>query len=164
MSRSHIIGVFDDEFSLVRAVEEMKGKDILIEEVYTPYPVHEVKIEPSLLSTVEPEGKHLEILSHLTALAHALGLQVTAEGVERAEQWDLLRRAGCDYSQGYYVASPMEPEVLLDFLDDLEAAAATGSVAVGDGQSLSPMDVSGEEVAEGEPVWAMRHLLDKDSR
>ena len=42
MSSRHIIGVFEDEFSLVRAVEEMKGKDIRIEEVYTPYPVHEV--------------------------------------------------------------------------------------------------------------------------
>ena len=42
MSKSHIIGVFDDEFSLVKAVEEIREKDIRIEEVYTPYPVHEV--------------------------------------------------------------------------------------------------------------------------
>ena len=42
MSKSHIIGIFDDEFSLVKAVEEIRGKDIRIEEVYTPYPVHEV--------------------------------------------------------------------------------------------------------------------------
>jgi len=42
MSKSHIIGIFDDEFSMVSAVEEIKGKDIRIEEVYTPYPVHEV--------------------------------------------------------------------------------------------------------------------------
>ena len=42
MSKSHIIGIFDDEFSLVKAVEEIREKDIRIEEVYTPYPVHEV--------------------------------------------------------------------------------------------------------------------------
>ncbi|MFC2081374.1 DUF3341 domain-containing protein [Bacteroidota bacterium] len=42
MSGRHIIGVFDDEFGMVRAVEEIREKKILIEEVYTPYPVHEV--------------------------------------------------------------------------------------------------------------------------
>ena len=42
MRKSHIIGVFEDEFSLVKSIEEVRGKDIRIEEVYTPYPVHEV--------------------------------------------------------------------------------------------------------------------------
>ncbi len=42
MSSKYIIGVFDDEYGLVRAVEEIREKKILIEEVYTPYPVHEV--------------------------------------------------------------------------------------------------------------------------
>ncbi len=42
MDKNHLIGIFNDEFSLVRAVEEIKGSDIPIEEVYTPYPVHEV--------------------------------------------------------------------------------------------------------------------------
>ena len=37
-----VIGIFDDEFKLVRAVEGIRDKKILIEEVYTPYPVHEV--------------------------------------------------------------------------------------------------------------------------
>ncbi len=39
---SHLIAVFDDEFRLVKAVEEIRGKDLQIEEVYTPYPIHEV--------------------------------------------------------------------------------------------------------------------------
>jgi hypothetical protein len=42
MRSKHIIGVFDDEFNLVRAVEEIREKKIIIEEVYTPYPVQEV--------------------------------------------------------------------------------------------------------------------------
>ena len=42
MNGKHIIGVFDDEFSLVKAVEEIREKKILIQEVYTPYPIHEV--------------------------------------------------------------------------------------------------------------------------
>jgi hypothetical protein len=39
---SHLIAVFDDEFSLVRAVQDIRGKDLPIEEVYTPYPIHEI--------------------------------------------------------------------------------------------------------------------------
>ncbi len=42
MSTKHIIGVFDDEFKLIKAVEQIKEQKIRIEEVYTPYPVHEV--------------------------------------------------------------------------------------------------------------------------
>lgn len=42
MSSSHLIGVFDDESGMVKAVEEIRGKNLPIEEVYTPYPVHEV--------------------------------------------------------------------------------------------------------------------------
>jgi ABC-type dipeptide/oligopeptide/nickel transport system permease component len=42
MSNSHLIGVFDDESGLVKAVEEIRGKDLKIEEVFTPYPIHEV--------------------------------------------------------------------------------------------------------------------------
>ena len=39
---SHLIAVFDDEPGLVKAVEEIRGKDLKIEEVFTPYPIHEV--------------------------------------------------------------------------------------------------------------------------
>ena len=40
-------------------------------------------------------------------MAHALGIQVIAEGVETAEQRDLLATVGCDFVQGYLYARPM---------------------------------------------------------
>ena len=40
-------------------------------------------------------------------MAAPLGLAVTAEGVERKEEWDVLRQAGCGYLQGYLFARPM---------------------------------------------------------
>jgi EAL domain-containing protein (putative c-di-GMP-specific phosphodiesterase class I) len=40
-------------------------------------------------------------------MAHALGIQVVAEGVETAQQRDLLIEAGCDYAQGYLFARPI---------------------------------------------------------
>ena len=67
MSKSHIIGVFDDEFSLVKAVEEIRGKNIRIEEVYTPYPVHEV---------ISAMGKksYLQVFAYFYGLVGALAV------------------------------------------------------------------------------------------
>jgi hypothetical protein len=41
MSKKNLIGIFDDEFSLVAAMEELKEKGLPVKEVFTPYPVHE---------------------------------------------------------------------------------------------------------------------------
>ena len=42
MNKDYILGVFDDEESLVEAFDKVKEKGILPTEVYTPYPVHEI--------------------------------------------------------------------------------------------------------------------------
>ncbi len=94
------------------------------------FPVQELKIDPSFVSGIAEVSKDLEVVRSLVALAHTLGLEVTAEGVERAEQWTLLKEAGCDRAQGYYIGSPMEPHVLIDFLEDLEPDDKVASNAV----------------------------------
>ncbi len=40
--KKYLIGIFDDEFTMVEAMEEFKERRIELEETYTPYPVHEV--------------------------------------------------------------------------------------------------------------------------
>ena len=52
----------------------------------------------------------LDVAGALVGLAHALGLSVTAEGVETAAQADRLRELGCDAGQGWYFAGPMPPD------------------------------------------------------
>ena len=56
------------------------------------------------------------IVKSIIDLAHGLGLTVTAEGVETAEQMKLLRELGCDVAQGYFVARPLEPDKLKDWI------------------------------------------------
>jgi EAL domain-containing protein (putative c-di-GMP-specific phosphodiesterase class I) len=49
-------------------------------------------------------------------MAHALGMQVIAEGVETTLQRDLLAAAGCDYAQGYLYARPMSAPDFENFM------------------------------------------------
>jgi EAL domain-containing protein (putative c-di-GMP-specific phosphodiesterase class I) len=45
----------------------------------------------------------------IVTLAHTLGMEVTAEGVETAEQAAILKALGCEYAQGYLYARPLSP-------------------------------------------------------
>ena len=84
------------------------------------FPVQELKIDHSFVSRLARGNTDFEVVRSLIALAHTLGLTVTGEGVEHSEQWRFLEELGCDYGQGYYVGQPMEPDELLEFLDDLD--------------------------------------------
>lgn len=65
------------------------------------YPIDIVKIDRSILiSAVEPRG--IALLKGMIALVHSMQMDVLCEGVETAQQVDLLRQLGCDYMQGYY--------------------------------------------------------------
>ena len=58
-------------------------------------------------------------------LAHTLGLQVVAEGVESAEIHDELIAMGCDFAQGYYVSLPLEQDQLVDWYQSGEDSRAS---------------------------------------
>ncbi|MDP9404755.1 MAG: EAL domain-containing protein [Actinomycetota bacterium] len=73
------------------------------------FPTDELKIDRSFIATVGEHGKPPIVLA-VISLAHALDLDVVAEGVERAEQADQLRQMGCDTAQGYYWSRPLPPE------------------------------------------------------
>ena len=66
-----------------------------------------VKIDRAFLQTLETSGEGAIILEYIISLGHALGLSVTAEGVEQEEQVAFLRKLGCDELQGYYFAAPL---------------------------------------------------------
>jgi EAL domain-containing protein (putative c-di-GMP-specific phosphodiesterase class I) len=51
-------------------------------------------------------------------MAHAFGLDVTAEGVETPEQLELLRELGCANAQGYLLSRPMPPAEIENLLRD----------------------------------------------
>ena len=57
-------------------------------------------------------------------LAHALGLQAVAEGVETVEVWEQLQDLGCDTAQGWYVARPMPADAATAWLHEHADPAA----------------------------------------
>jgi diguanylate cyclase len=48
-------------------------------------------------------------------LAHGLGLEVIAEGIETPQELAILQRLGCDYAQGYLLSRPLRPEQAFDW-------------------------------------------------
>ena len=79
-------------------------------------PFTELKIDRFFVDDA-PTSKDSElIVKSIIDLAHGLGLTVTAEGIETAEQMILLRDLGCDVAQGFFVARPLEPDKLQDWI------------------------------------------------
>ena len=70
------------------------------------YKFDKIKIDKSFVDEIGERSDGLAIISAVIALAHNLGLEVTAEGVERKFQVDALRTLGCDTLQGYYFGKP----------------------------------------------------------
>jgi EAL domain-containing protein (putative c-di-GMP-specific phosphodiesterase class I) len=59
------------------------------------------------------------IVNATIVLAHTLGLQVIAEGVETRQQLQVLKDMGCDAVQGYYYSRPLPVDRLLEYLHEL---------------------------------------------
>ena len=74
-------------------------------------PVSQMKVDQSFVAAIDqPADRPVAIVDAVTALARALGLQVTAEGVESRRQLEHLRAIGCGSAQGYYFSKPLPIE------------------------------------------------------
>ena len=66
-----------------------------------------LKIDQSFTSNLAPGSDDMSLCEAIIVMAHKLGMQVIAEGVETEEQKNLLTAAGCDYGQGYFFSKPI---------------------------------------------------------
>ncbi len=66
-----------------------------------------MKIDRSFVARLSHDENSAAIVRATVELAHALGLDVTAEGVEDAESLALLKTLDCDHAQGFYIGRPM---------------------------------------------------------
>ena len=74
------------------------------------FPIDVLKIDRSFVRDIDREADDAAIAHAVIAMAHSLGLQVTAEGVENEAQLALLRQYGCNDFQGYLFSRPVPAE------------------------------------------------------
>lgn len=79
-------------------------------------PFSEMKIDKSFVMAARMDQEAQKIIVAIVGLAHALGLSVTAEGVEDLWVLDFLRDVGCDHAQGYLIGRPMPADLVEDWL------------------------------------------------
>lgn len=70
------------------------------------FPIDRIKLDRSFVSTAASDTHSLAVLTGIIHIGRALGVSILAEGVETAEQFQLMCQIGCDAIQGYYIGKP----------------------------------------------------------
>lgn len=128
VTESMLIGNMSESEAVLRELAQ-SGVRIAIDDFGTGYsslpylrrlPVDEVKIDRSFLHDFAIDTTNAAIVEALISLGHALGLTVTAEGVDDPASLGRLKKLGCDGVQGNYPGVPMDPEILFEWATQRE--------------------------------------------
>ncbi|MCH9694175.1 MAG: GGDEF domain-containing response regulator [Gammaproteobacteria bacterium] len=122
-------GVLSGDYEVVAQLTELKrlGVKLSIDDFGTgdsaiaylkELPVDTLKIDRSYIAGFAKNGKDVAIASAMVALGQRLDLTVIAEGVETGDQLEVLREFGCNCYQGFLAAKALEPDAILDFLEE----------------------------------------------
>ena len=74
------------------------------------FPTDTLKIDRSFVSNMSQGTKNIEIVNTIVILAHKLGMDVIAEGIETEAERQILQGFNCEYAQGYFFAKPLNKE------------------------------------------------------
>lgn len=89
--------------------------------------IDELKLDDVLVKHIAVSDRSRAITSSIIALAHALGLNVVAEGVETEDQRQMLEKLGCDEQQGFLFSRPVPEEKLAALIKQLSGAVLPDS-------------------------------------
>lgn len=104
---------------------QQKGFRILMDDFGSGYsslnmlkdvPVDILKIDMKFIDTLDTSERACKILYNIIQMAQGLEMEIVAEGVENENQFELLKRMGCDSIQGYYFSRPLRSN---DFRDEI---------------------------------------------
>ncbi|HEX6942845.1 MAG TPA: EAL domain-containing protein [Gemmatimonadaceae bacterium] len=120
ITESAIIG---QKHPAIETVEQLRalGVAIHLDDFGTGYsalsylhrlPLDAVKVDRAFTSSIDTEERPLHVVRAIISLAHAIGLEVVAEGVTNTRQIELLRDMGCDLAQGFIFSRPCNVEEL----------------------------------------------------
>jgi len=116
--------LMENTSAVTKVLEQLKERDIklCLDDFGTGYsslsylrylPVDTVKIDRSFIGP-EINNTNYDIIKAIVNLAHSLGLDVIAEGIETEAQLEILRGLGCEFGQGYFFAYPLNSKDVLD--------------------------------------------------
>ncbi len=105
----------NDQLKALRAI----GIEVALDDFGTGYSsmaylqrfeIDYLKMDQSFVRGLTPGSRDHAICKTIIEMAHALGMRVIAEGIETQLQHDVLKQAGCDFAQGYWLGRPVAPE------------------------------------------------------
>ncbi len=122
--------VMDDVESAIAILEKLKllGIRLSMDDFGTGFssfsylhrfPMDTLKVDRSFVSNLSKSTKNKEIVSSIVMLAHKLGMDVIAEGIETVEEKEMLQMFNCEYGQGYLFSKPIPAKAIGQLLQEL---------------------------------------------
>ncbi len=124
LTESALMGDASDTVCKLLRLKEL-GISISVDDFGTGYsslsylkhlPIDTIKVDRSFVRDIVDDPDDAAIVDAIVAMAHALNLNVIAEGVETREQLEFLRQRKCQQAQGYYFARPLDPQQFEAFI------------------------------------------------
>jgi diguanylate cyclase (GGDEF)-like protein/PAS domain S-box-containing protein len=124
LTESSLVGTHDQSFAILKQINEM-GIRVTMDDFGTGYsslsylkniPLSCLKIDRAFISDIGKDENADKLVASIISIAHGLGLEVVAEGVEEKYQADHLIALGCEYLQGYYFSRPIPHSEVADML------------------------------------------------
>jgi EAL domain-containing protein (putative c-di-GMP-specific phosphodiesterase class I)/GGDEF domain-containing protein len=124
LTESSLIGDAETTIGKLRRLKEL-GISISVDDFGTGYsslsylkhlPIDTIKIDQSFVRDIVTDPDDAAIVSAIVAMAHALKLNVIAEGVETFQQLQFLHTCNCQQVQGYYFSRPLAPRQFVEFV------------------------------------------------
>ena len=131
LTESMVMANAEQSISTLTQIKSL-GVNLAIDDFGTGYsslaylkrlPIDTLKIDKEFVGDITTDPDDEAITATIITMAHSLGLDVIAEGVETQEQLDYLREQRCDEVQGHFVSAPIDGDRLFKFLLDRKAAA-----------------------------------------
>jgi EAL domain-containing protein (putative c-di-GMP-specific phosphodiesterase class I) len=94
------------------------------------YPIQVVKIDRSFIEDISVNATSGTLAATIITMAHALGKEVVAEGVETEAQMNFLRERRCDLAQGFYLAHPQSATSITEMLQLQRSRLEPGNEAI----------------------------------
>ncbi|WP_186764467.1 EAL domain-containing protein [Pistricoccus aurantiacus] len=124
ITESTLLGDSDEVMRRLWGIKAM-GVSIAMDDFGTGYaslsylnsfPFSKLKIDRTFLQQAEHSPRSKALMKAILSMGESLGMATVAEGVETLDQYEELSRGGCTTAQGYYIARPMAPEAIEEYL------------------------------------------------